>query len=127
MTAAELIALAARVEGLTGPCRETDGLIAKALNPELDWVLFDDCWGSRCPHDGIAFDMPKPFTASLDAALGLVPEGSWFPRIDRSSPSEWRVNIGHANYGPGVNAKAPTPALALTAAALRARAAELQS
>ncbi len=140
-----LLELAARVEALTGPCRETDAEIALAVgyakrgawfrapdaDPDID-VLGCGSWA----------DAPA-FTASLDAAMTLVPEGWWvaginFNPIDFRSErdSEWHAEIAgpitwavieHGTPEEPVydchGGNASTPALALTAAALRARAA----
>jgi hypothetical protein len=75
----------------------------------------------------------RPFTASLDAAMTLVPDGMlWMLTngglADRSQPN---LNRATAICGPWESTnheaypkvEAATPALALTAAALRARAA----
>ena len=67
---------------------------------------------------------PPNYLRSIDAALTLVPEinGSIpYPQISRVSPESWSVHIGYCNRAPGVTAKAASPALALCAAALRAR------
>jgi hypothetical protein len=102
-----------RIEAATGADREIDGLIFKAVFPDRDWVEFDDCWAARCPDDSIAFDMPPYYSASIDAAMGLMPEGC--------------INLNIAEDGittalvDGTQAIATTPALALCAAALRAR------
>ena len=111
--------LAQRVEALTGPCRETDALVEASLGIVPDGSV-------RCKGgwiiDGSAVASPK-YTASLDAAMTLVPEGwSWdiSTRPDSSggvvylhSPdrTKWRDTGGFA----------ATPELALCAAALRAR------
>ncbi len=110
MTAAELIALAERVEGLTGACDNTDCEIAFALDLECH-ENDDGVWGSD-----------EPFTDSLDAALGLVPSG-----CDWSAYSSGRALIWRTRHkvDVAIEGRAPTPALALTAAALRARAAEI--
>jgi hypothetical protein len=78
-TKAQLTQLAERVMALTGPDREVDGLIFKALNPDRDWFKFSDCWCARCPDDAAAFDTPEHFTASLDAAMSLAAD----PCLDR--------------------------------------------
>lgn len=57
------------------PCRETDGLIFKYLNPNRTWVKFDDCWAAQCEYDPIAYDMPPEYTGSVDAALTTIPSG----------------------------------------------------
>lgn len=124
----ELLALASRVEALTGPCRETD--IAILTHPAFgyrdisdDGSLFDrgnDGYWSLEGEGGFVA-LPSP-TASLDAAMTLVLEGyDWI--------------IGHTNSGLTIYAEvggtggdftrfAATPALALTAAALRTIAAQ---
>jgi hypothetical protein len=67
-------------------------------------------------------------TASLDAAMSLVPTTvngrNTFPLLHKIKADEWRAHIGIP--GPveqGTNGKGKTPALALTAASLRAIAA----
>lgn len=126
MTAAELIALAERVERLQGPCRETDAKIAEAIG-----LCIGRCGGH--PQDG---RLPH-FTSSLDAAMSLVPERwrnwssdssvkGWTRWMLAGPRNRWIVSetgereAGNDWYQQGI---ARTPALALTAAALRARAA----
>jgi hypothetical protein len=129
----ELLELAARCENATGPDRELDAEIEVAVagfperayqqrnamrpkgSPDLDRMQWLASWG-----------IPA-FTGSIDAAMGLVPEG-WagrnvFPFVSRQKLTLWQAGIGVP--GPplkGTSAYAATPALALTAAALRARA-----
>ena len=134
---ATLTALASRCEAAEGPSRELDAEITVALTEGATGV-------ERPPLDGLTdepqagwlltFDTPRPwterwvcvpaYTASLGAALTLVPEGrDW---------SMWTVlgrcmaSVAHAQPAAWVphHAKARTPALALCAAALRARPAE---
>lgn len=120
--AAALRALADRVEKAEGPDRGLDLYIAA----ETEIVsLPDDDW---CP--------PR-FTRLLDAAVGLVPEGLSFgftapyrrdvvvsvfvPKSEKSEAQVWvplEQTVGRA--------AAATPALALTAASLRARAAMME-
>jgi hypothetical protein len=112
----ELLALADRCEKATGPDEALDLDIVKAVgwSEHRGWKR-EDGWR-----------IPLPFTASLDAALTLVPEG-WRPIIDTASEEEgvaivdlWALPI--ASSKPlRKHAKAITPALALCAAALRAR------
>jgi hypothetical protein len=138
---ANLLALAERCEAATGPDRELDAQIIIALeHPEYhfpDEVLnrkpssWDEAAG-RFRHDGSGGSVSWPaFTASVDAALTLVPEGwndnvSWSAKKQKArawcewmpeapfAPSDWIVH-----YGRGANR-----ALAICAAALRARAAQ---
>jgi hypothetical protein len=131
--------LAARCEAATGPDRFLDALIKQATSPD-DRVLFhpgsvrdrkEAEWGVLCDFpvetfsadpEGIAMHIhAHPYTASIDAAMMLVPEGyDWI--------------IGRTNEGLTIHAEVggrggdymrfgSTPALALCAAALRARAA----
>jgi hypothetical protein len=126
-TKAQLTQLAERVIALSGPDREVDGLIFKALNPDRDWFKFSDCWCARCPDDAAAFDTPEHFTASLDAAMSLVPEGWEFMMEGDATPlhypveTEWSYRV---ELGQHIKGEAATLALAITAAALLARAAE---
>lgn len=63
-----LLALADRVEALSGPCRETDAAIHAALAAIADWEGFPD-W--------IVPDNSPPYTGSIDSAMSLyldVPE-----------------------------------------------------
>jgi hypothetical protein len=131
MNADELRALAERVQGLDGPCEVTDGVIF--------WTLW--------PRGG--FDMPADFplvpthpativprfTASLDAAMTLVPDGWCWCAADykgEANPAVWQGRYQNAKGFASLTAlddamtnirtHAATPALALTAAALLARA-----
>jgi len=113
---ATLLALAERVEALDGPNRNLDADIMRATG-----------------LGGLKADYaPHPYTASIDAALTLVPEGWAVERwqiwpgepstLDlletKRSGDQW-VRDGWQGK---VDACAATPALALCAAALRARA-----
>ena len=103
---AELLALAERVEGLSGP------------SPKLDVEIWLTSVGRDVPM--------SHFTASLDAAMGLVPEGWWLFHI-YVSPEEmpgdrFKASVYNDQSIYAASGRASTPALALTAAALRARA-----
>lgn len=130
-----LLELAERCEKASGPDRELDADIwdALGLSPKYEgrrrakygkWARLDggtyhfandSAWGSNCGAPS--------FTASLDAAMTLVPEG-WMDGLhlvwSRGLKSE-RVCMAKLRFmrteGDGA-----TPALALTAASLRARA-----
>lgn len=131
----ELILLAERVEALSGPDREVDRDIMLAAvpcdrAPFRYWAPMNEDTGHGAvdvervyyaPHCAQAVAVPA-FTASLDAALSLVPAG-------------WAYAFSSNLIGPGnvagcqrtspyaqASAEAATPALALTAAALRCRA-----
>ncbi|MEH3121150.1 MAG: hypothetical protein PGN16_04085 [Sphingomonas phyllosphaerae] len=104
--AAEIVRLAKKVEQATGPDRELDQAIWFALfGPDKDM------------HRIIARGSFN-YTASLDAAMTLVPDGLW-KRINVDPYGRANIRLGDA-----CAVTAATPALALTAAALRARAAQ---
>jgi hypothetical protein len=111
MTSDKLLGLAERVEKATEPS-----------------VLLD----AQIYHDGLGLPQPagdEPYcpryTASLDAAMTLVPEGETagfrvenHPELRRKSRAEVWID----EDADPVRAASATPALALTAAALKARA-----
>ena len=125
MTRAELLALAARVEQTTGADQaineqvaEAAGWRVKAADGLRYWRKGDKSWTAEM--DGV----PPNFLEDLNAAVSLVPAGAF-----------WRV--GHDGEGPDPSrfyatvlnrhqwhGRADTPALALTAAAIRAMAGE---
>ncbi len=110
----ELLALAR--DALAGPDREVDAAIFVALNPAY----------LSAPTEIVMSHVETlPYTASLDAAMSLVPEGAFGGEI------KWDTGGAHALVGFGgipetQHAYAATPALALTAASLRALAATEQ-
>jgi hypothetical protein len=104
---ATLEALLARVLAGTGPDRELDA--------EIDLYLLEA--GLRGQRFSIPFDAP-PYTASLDAAITLVPEGWTWARFhsgvfECAVLDERRVLFARGD--------AATPARALIAACLKAR------
>ena len=106
--------LIARLEAATGPSRELDDAIMYALGAmavphvEVDGPEWEEVYESL------------PYTASLDAVMGLMPEGygAISASINERGPSSMR--IGH----PYVFGNAATPALALLIAILKARGIE---
>jgi hypothetical protein len=150
MTREDMLALADRVESLTGPDREVDWLIADALGevPEhviqgtvgtpYGWFRREDQWSLTRTKEsdvyaGVESWSPKPRTASLDAAMSLVPEG-WSVGIGHLPGADWKIRAhlrdhrsqsltkdGHSHiWVEGHHANCF--ALALVAAALLARA-----
>jgi hypothetical protein len=110
-----LLALAERVEKAEVPDRELDVAIVRALHPGIG-PYEPHCVGEEPIfwHDPYRKTLCPKFTASVDAALTLVPDGyGW--------NVQGNTNVFHALVSsyPG---NARTPALALCAAALRARA-----
>lgn len=106
MTRAELLALAERVENAAGPDRELDAEIAIKLAVPIPFSADED--GCMVQKMG---DVPR-YTASIDAAASLVPDGEGFALVYNAA----KVGIW--------TGKGKTPALALLAAALFARAEE---
>lgn len=118
----DMRALIARVEAAEGADRELDAEIATATTPgmirDFEYVGFT----------GVGDMYPAPaYTASLDAAASLVPSGwHWNTGIDWSNANPPTVMgsaiVEHAaGLRSSLGGEAATPALALTAAALRAR------
>lgn len=136
----DLLELAAKVEGLNGPSRAIDGMIAMALGEYPSWApiqnerqpeLFTDGKPGTRAREWLA---PK-FTSSVDAAMTLVPEGhtvqlsDWDHETLRQKGSWQAIVLPFGARGAMKDFTftnrcdhAATPALALVAAALRARA-----
>lgn len=136
----DLIDLAARVEALEGPDREVDAEIALSIGivRERDGNSF---YGHRdysvmvlergyYDIEGSAPELPS-YTASLDAALMLVPEGwNWMAGNRNQPTARAYVENGKPAFIDSAMRRHPerrwhevvasTPALALTAASLRA-------
>lgn len=117
-----------KLSALTGPDRECDSLIFKALFPERDWVTFEengvDIWWSRCPHDSCAFDGPPAYTASIDAAMTLLAPNTLYAIGSMEDGPFTRLcwPMPDGSYSGGyVEASAATPAIALCVASLKAR------
>ena len=130
----ELLALADRVEAATGADRELDADIAVAaagFRRVSESMLCKDEWDYASNADGYFLAWPR-YTASIDAALTLVPSGwTWSIVHER----EWELSGKPAyfsdlrrgyrtSYDNATLSWSATPALALTAAALRALAQE---
>lgn len=125
--------LAERCEAATGPDRELDAMIAVATDWRWDdWEEGESTargqaekhgldWLVGRAKDGMASmwrHMPR-YTASLDAAVTLVPDG-WEYTAKQEGPRHiWAMHKRRVEV-----ANAATPALALCGAALRARAAQ---
>ena len=136
---AKLLELADRVEKATGADRELDGLVFAHMNPDKRVIIGqkpgrfpqDPIYGGPLDIiwiDGFADVLGAPrYTASLDAAMSLVPSGmlwsvEWAGHQTRdriASCTIWKPHM------PTSIAVAATPALALTAASLRAIAGSL--
>jgi hypothetical protein len=97
--------LAVRCEQATGPDRELDARLH---------VIREDGFGHR--------DQAPDYTASIDAALSLVPEG-WRIRDFGDWEDRWLITLMNEDTCDTVGGRSGRgqPALALCAAALRAR------
>lgn len=110
-----------RLEKATGPDRELDEAIACASDPGSHCAIY--CIGDDSPvwfrTKGGKIDLPY-FTASLDAAMTLVPDGRhWFV----GSVIDGSGFVSHLDQQ-GKSSKATIPAIALCIAALKARTME---
>lgn len=134
----DLQRLIERIEGATGPCIMLDRDIALAVYPGAKSVAQTDARISVWDGNGRTQLTVKPYTGLLDAATTLVPEGcgwlvGWGQTRDDEPMGGAQITrharfIGHsANYDTIADAEASTPALALCAAALRARITQEQS
>lgn len=119
----KLIALAERCEAATGPSREINAQIAEATGWRDVCKAGYGSWRGLRPTSGKR-EAVCPFTASLDAAMTLVPEGAvWgVHNSDDPHPSVWKASVMPLAGPAGETLKAKSPALALCAAALRAQA-----
>ncbi len=131
-----LLLLAEKVEGLEGPDREVDCLLDRMLfdRPKNGdycpaenaiWRVREDGSGLLVRHDGYARDSfcPARYTASVDAAMSLVPDGwDWVIYSDGSCEIGREPDPGRI-MNPDYIVTANKPALAVVSASLRARAA----
>lgn len=122
--------LARRVSELQGPSREVDALIEVELRRLQAYAvgLNDSTRAKWQAHPSgkvgdthTTYVAPR-FTASLDAAMTLVPEG-WMWSVGGGGPDDepWACVTEIAEPCRDISFDAATPAVALTAAALIAR------
>lgn len=131
MDKAQLLALADRVEALTGPDRGVDAAIHELRCDGFDMMpdasaelreqieaqhpgFWEECGGF------VAVNVPA-YTTSIDAAMTLVPEGMIARQYTagRLVPHMWEVSRGPDNGG-WIGNSDYSSACALTAASLRA-------
>jgi hypothetical protein len=77
MSKAAILALADRVQALTGPCRETDAQVRVSIERDKTAEYFANDDGSVSAYaNGRKVDrlISRSYTASLDAAISLYPE-----------------------------------------------------
>lgn len=127
-----------RIEAASGPDRGLDEKIGMAVGLKNTIRVGHECLGTdrivpvRCPY----------YTESIDAALTLVPEGWWLAGLhfchpdfrseqdkewcaELAGPVTWSVidrEVGEEPIFENVSASAATPALALSASAMKADA-----
>lgn len=134
MNREQMLELAAACEAAGGPDRKLDAEIAVAIDLMLPW---DGDYGARLAaasggierlaemgecHQNVWHEYLPRYTASLDSAMTLVPADRFVGELNQCDVGgDWyaRVECHHDVFH---DATAPTAALALTAAALRARA-----
>lgn len=125
----EQTTLADKIERAEGPSRELDAAVFTAIGGALPSHAFGmDIALEQDPENPSSFVVPigemrvryecPAYTASIDAAMTLVPEG--YAVGFKRAPCQ-RSHAMLATIGYEANASGDTPALALTAAALRAR------
>jgi len=131
-----LRSLADACEALGGPCRETDALIADVTMERFGFdhsyaAVREEWWQGK---DGKRHYQPPAYTASIDSAMSLVPAGyrvmlsEWDDEAHLRPRGPWQAVLSIAGCGMcGFNGAFKTrcehgtsPALALTAASLRA-------
>ncbi len=122
---ATLLALAERCEQAAGPDRELDARIECAVQG----ITFRKLLGTsayRTSRGDIGLMNAKRYTAWIDAAVTLVPEGCEWLRKTGQCMTVYRVPADPKEWARHIDARGATLALALCAAALRARAAEYE-
>jgi len=122
MSDTEEKALIGRLEALEAPCRKVDMLIetlqtGNRQHPYLVGINIDD------KPDAGRTTYPTPrYTASIDAAMTLVPEGSEWNIEKWAKNGVYTKHAKASAWVPGAErAYAVTPAIALCIAALRAQ------
>lgn len=115
--------LSQRIASMTGPDRAVDAEVAVALGLlEPEWAAECVAWGDQelhpeCPAHGA---LPR-FTASLDAAMSVVPE-RWNWAVAVSMDEGFMAGLQRGDpFFEHHDACAATPALALLSAAMQAR------
>lgn len=119
--------LIARLKKATGPDRGLDGDIAVACGGATGFTerfgRRDDGWVSRGPHHAVV--SAPAYTASVDAALTLVPPHHLWELKQgiEARAIVWRLETDYDDDGAPTGYSTTFPAIALCIAALHARAA----
>ena len=120
MDKAQILALADRVEALTGPDRGVDEAIFEALFPRGGFDNIPEAMRYVPTH--IQTIVPR-FTASTDAAMTLDPGEPWLVSMmhETGHAGGWRVELSSlANGAVAISDAGCDAARAFTAASLRA-------
>jgi len=110
-----------RLQDATEGSRELDFDIALSIGWTREWYI--SCYGWKNPKGQQCSERYVPaFSTSIDAAMTLVPEGHGTVALEITRKSA-RAAIGNDTQEGfvGEAAEAPTPALALCIAALKAK------
>lgn len=123
-----LSTLIQRLEEADGPSRELDAEIAISLVPDSRSIADKDC-ERGCYWEQLSFGQSlrtsPEFTASIDAALTLVPEG-WTRDVDATAP-ECGIDVAlHPPVGEPAVGTHTDEAIATCIAALKAHALRAQ-
>lgn len=129
-----LLDLADRVEKLDGPSRELDAEISCAIDSKYHITSHKNAKGVIHYLDDVGDEIcvaSKKWTASIDAAITLVLEGWSFEFRssgigDAGQSSIWNPMKQPVPNGDFVARNCKNPAIAITAAALRVIASELE-
>lgn len=132
----DILELAANVEALDGPDREVDALIWAFIDPQehdrrcsfsgMKYAGHVHTKAEKTAHIKRLAEYNAPaFTASLDAAMMLVPEGRQLSMETYDSNGIYPAHVRASAWVQGAKrCFAANPALALVAAALRAKGGE---
>lgn len=128
-TAQETESLIERIERAEGPDRELDVLVEIECGPDRKRIksiiatsphnTINEVAKAADRYDALSFIQIPAYTHSLDAAMTLLPEGCWAEGA-LASPAHIEVHRNDVFDALGLG-RAATPALALTAACLKAR------
>lgn len=112
--------LSSRVERLEGPDRSVDRVIKQAIGHEWDYSADWDYWDAL-KQEKASQPVAKPYTASLDAAMSLVPR----ERVADVMSAAWKSLANkyglHCNHWPDGHSFQQEFAQAVVAHELKAR------
>ena len=121
----DLQRLVERIEGASEGSRELDREIKQVYGHDWDYSAQWDRWDAvnqRKVSDPVA----KPYTFSIDTAMTLAPEG-WTTSVTQYPDGRGSVEAWHPSRVHMIETATKSPALAVSAFALRARIAQEKS